>query len=151
MKLCDNYVMKNLANETILVHQDEKNVDFSKIINLNEIAVFIINKIQEGLNTLEICKAITKEYDIDEKTAKEEGIIFKLLTNPVKIEGEDGWVKSMECVEMELGEPDASGRRRPIAKEGSNFTIETGTVIVAIGQSPNPLIRHTTPGLDCQS
>ena len=83
--------------------------------------------------------------------AKEEGIIFKLLTNPVKIEGEDGWVKSMECVEMELGEPDASGRRRPIAKEGSNFTIETGTVIVAIGQSPNPLIRHTTPGLDCQS
>ena len=83
--------------------------------------------------------------------AKEEGIIFKLLTNPVKIEGEDGWVKSMECVEMELGEPDASGRRRPIAKEGSNFTIETGTVIVAIGQSPHPLIRHTTPGLDCQS
>ncbi len=83
--------------------------------------------------------------------AKEEGIIFKLLTNPVKINGEDGWVKSMECIEMELGEPDASGRRRPIAKEGSNFTIETGTVIVAIGQSPNPLIRHTTPGLDCQS
>ena len=83
--------------------------------------------------------------------AKEEGIIFKLLTNPVEIEGEDGWVKSMECVEMELGEPDASGRRRPIAKEGSNFTIETGTVIVAIGQSPNPLIRHTTPGLYCQS
>lgn len=83
--------------------------------------------------------------------AKEEGIIFKLLTNPVKIEGEDGWVKSMECVEMELGEPDASGRRRPIVKEGSNFTIETGTVIVAIGQSPNPLIRQTTPGLECQS
>ena len=81
MKLCDNYVMKNLANETILVHQDEKNVDFSKIINLNEIAVFIINKIQEGLNTLEICKAITKEYDIDEKTAKEdtENFIKKLL------------------------------------------------------------------------
>ena len=82
--------------------------------------------------------------------AKEEGIIFKLLTNPVKIEGEDGWVKSMECVEMELGEPDASGRRRPIVKEGSNFTIETGTVIVSIGQSPNPLIRQTTPGLDTQ-
>lgn len=81
MKLCDNYVMKNLANETILVHQDEKNVDFSKIINLNEIAVFIINKIQEGLNTLEICKAITKEYDIDEKTAEEdtENFIKKLL------------------------------------------------------------------------
>ena len=80
--------------------------------------------------------------------AKEEGIIFKLLTNPVKINGEDGWVKSMECVEMELGEPDESGRRRPIAKEGSNFIIETGTVIVSIGQSPNPLISHTTPGLD---
>ena len=82
--------------------------------------------------------------------AKEEGIIFKLLTNPVKIEGEDGWVKSMECVEMELGEPDESGRRRPVVIEGSNFVIETGTVIVAIGQSPNPLIRQTTPGLDTQ-
>lgn len=83
--------------------------------------------------------------------AKEEGVIFKLLTNPVAIHGEDGWVKSMECVEMELGEPDASGRRRPIAKEGSNFSIETGTVIVSIGQSPNPLIRQTTPGLETQS
>lgn len=82
--------------------------------------------------------------------AKEEGIIFKLLTNPVKIEGENGWVKSMECVEMELGEPDESGRRRPVVKEGSNFVIETGTVIVSIGQSPNPLIRQTTPGLDTQ-
>lgn len=82
--------------------------------------------------------------------AKEEGIIFKLLTNPVEIHGEDGWVKSMECVEMELGEPDESGRRRPVVKEGSNFTIETGTVIVSIGQSPNPLIRQTTPGLETQ-
>ena len=82
--------------------------------------------------------------------AKEEGIIFKLLTNPVKIEGKDGWVKSMECVEMELGEPDESGRRRPVVKEGSNFIIETGTVIVSIGQSPNPLIRQTTPGLETQ-
>ena len=82
--------------------------------------------------------------------AKEEGIIFKLLTNPVEIHGEDGWVKSMECVEMELGEPDDSGRRRPVVKEGSNFIIETGTVIVSIGQSPNPLIRQTTPGLDTQ-
>lgn len=80
--------------------------------------------------------------------AKEEGIIFKLLTNPVEIHGQDGWVKSMECVEMELGEPDASGRRRPVVKEGSNFTINTDTVIVSIGQSPNPLIRQTTPGLD---
>lgn len=80
--------------------------------------------------------------------AKEEDIIFKLLTNPTRINGEDGWVKSMDCVEMELGEPDESGRRRPIVKEGSDFTIETGTVIVSIGQSPNPLIRQTTPGLD---
>ena len=82
--------------------------------------------------------------------AKEEGIIFKLLTNPVEIHGEDGWVKSMECVEMELGEPDESGRRRPVVNEGSNFVIETGTVIVSIGQSPNPLIRQTTPGLETQ-
>lgn len=82
--------------------------------------------------------------------AKEEGIIFKLLTNPVEIHGEDGWVKSMECVEMELGEPDESGRRRPVVKEGSNFVIEAGTVIVSIGQSPNPLIRQTTPGLETQ-
>lgn len=82
--------------------------------------------------------------------AKEEGVIFKLLTNPVAIHGENGWVKAMECVEMELGEPDASGRRRPVVKEGSNFTIETGTVIIAIGQSPNPLIRQTTPGLETQ-
>ena len=82
--------------------------------------------------------------------AKEEGIIFKLLTNPVKIEGEDGWVKSMECVEMELGEPDASGRRSPRPIEGSNYDLDVDTVIIAIGQSPNPLIRHTTPGLDTQ-
>lgn len=83
--------------------------------------------------------------------AKEEGVIFKLLHNPVKINGEDGWVKSMECVQMELGEPDASGRRRPIEVKDSNFEIEVGTVIIAIGQSPNPLIRQTTPGLETQS
>ena len=82
--------------------------------------------------------------------AKEEGIIFDLLTNPVAVHGDNGSVKSLECVEMELGEPDASGRRRPIAKEGTNFTIDCGTVVIAIGQSPNPLIRQTTPGLDCQ-
>ena len=82
--------------------------------------------------------------------AKEEGIIFKLLTNPVAVHGDNGSVKSLECVEMELGEPDASGRRRPIAKEGTNFTIDCGTVVIAIGQYPNPLIRQTTPGLDCQ-
>lgn len=82
--------------------------------------------------------------------AKEEGIIFKLLTNPVAVHGDNGSVKALECVEMELGEPDASGRRRPVVKEGTNFTIDCGTVVIAIGQSPNPLIRQTTPGLDCQ-
>ena len=80
--------------------------------------------------------------------AKEEGIIFKVLNNPVRINGdENGYVTSMECIEMELGEPDASGRRRPIAKEGSEFTLDVDTVIVAIGNSPNPLIKNTTPGL----
>jgi glutamate synthase (NADPH/NADH) small chain len=83
--------------------------------------------------------------------AKEEGIIFKLLTNPVRITGtDDGWVKAMECVEMELGEPDASGRRRPVVKQGSEHLLEVGTVIIAIGQSPNPLIKSTTPGLETQ-
>jgi len=81
--------------------------------------------------------------------AKEEGIIFKVLTNPVRILGDDkGWVKGIECVKMELGEPDASGRRRPIAKEGSEHVIDVDTVIIAIGTSPNPLIRSTTPDLD---
>lgn len=80
--------------------------------------------------------------------AKEEGIIFRLLTNPTKILGDDkGWVKGMECVEMELGEPDASGRRRPIAKSGSEHVVDVDTVIIAIGTSPNPLIRSTTPDL----
>jgi len=81
--------------------------------------------------------------------AKEEGIIFKLLTNPVRIIGtEDGWVKGMECIEMELGEPDSSGRRRPIPKKGSEHIMDVQTVIVAIGQTPNPLIKSTTPGLN---
>jgi glutamate synthase (NADPH/NADH) small chain len=81
--------------------------------------------------------------------AKEEGIIFKILTNPTKIIGtDDGWVKGMECVEMELGEPDSSGRRRPIVKKGSEHIIDVNTVIIAIGQSPNPLIKSTTKGLD---
>jgi glutamate synthase (NADPH/NADH) small chain len=83
--------------------------------------------------------------------AKEEGIILKLLTNPTSILGtEDGWVKGMECVEMELGEPDASGRRRPVVKQGSEHVLDVETVIIAIGQSPNPLITSTTPGLDTQ-
>ena len=80
--------------------------------------------------------------------AMEEGVIFRNLNNPVKINGdENGRVKSMECVEMELGEPDDSGRRRPVVKEGSNFELEVDTVIMAIGTSPNPLIRSTTEGL----
>jgi len=68
----------------------------------------------------------------------------------VKVVGENGWVIGMECVEMELGEPDASGRRRPVVKEGSNFNFPVETVIVAIGGTPNPLIRQTTPGLEVQ-
>ena len=80
--------------------------------------------------------------------AKEEGIIFDLLTNPVEIIEEDGWVKGIKCVRMELGEPDASGRRRPIVVEGSEFVIEVDTVIMSLGTSPNPLISSTTEGLE---
>lgn len=81
--------------------------------------------------------------------AKEEEIIFKLLNNPVAIHGdEQGKVKQIECVEMELGEPDASGRRRPIEKKGSNFLLDVDCVVIAIGNSPNPLIRSTTEGLE---
>ena len=81
--------------------------------------------------------------------AKDEGIIFKNLVNPVKIIGNDeGFVCGIECVEMELGEPDESGRRRPIEKSGSNFVIEVDAVVMAIGTSPNPLIKSTTKGLD---
>ena len=81
--------------------------------------------------------------------AEEEGIIFKLLTNPVQILGdENGCVKGMECVEMELGEPDESGRRRPVEKANSNFVLDVDTKIMSIGTSPNPLIRSTTPGLE---
>lgn len=83
--------------------------------------------------------------------AKEEGIIFKTLTNPTKIIGEGGCVSGIECVEMTLGEADASGRRRPVVKEGSAHTIDVETVIMAIGQSPNPLIKNTTEGLDVES
>ena len=90
--------------------------------------------------------------------AEEEGIIFKTLTNPVEVIGynnpddprdpRNGEVIGMKCVEMELGEPDASGRRRPIVKEGSEFVLDIDTMIMALGTSPNPLIRSTTPGLD---
>ena len=81
--------------------------------------------------------------------AEEEGIIFDLLCNPVRVIGDDqGWCKQIECIRMELGEPDESGRRRPVPIEGSNFTIDIDCMIMAIGTSPNPLIRHTTKGLE---
>lgn len=81
--------------------------------------------------------------------AMEEGIIFDLLRNPVAVIGdENGQVKAVECIEMELGEPDASGRRRPVAKPDSNFLIDADCMIMAIGTSPNPLIRQTTEGLE---
>ncbi len=81
--------------------------------------------------------------------AKEEGIIFDLLTNPKEIlVDENGWVKGMVCVKMELGEPDASGRRRPVEVEGSEFAMDLDTVIMSLGTSPNPLISSTTEGLE---
>ncbi len=81
--------------------------------------------------------------------AEEEGVQFNWLTAPVKIIGDDdGWVKAMECIRMELGEPDSSGRRRPIPVEGSEFMFEVDTVIYAIGTSANPIISQTTPGLE---
>lgn len=81
--------------------------------------------------------------------AKEEGIIFDLLTNPVEIiADEKGWVKGMKCIKMELGEPDASGRRRPVEVKGSEYIMDVDTVIMSLGTSPNPLISSTTPGLE---
>jgi len=83
------------------------------------------------------------------KHAKEEGIIFKLLTNPTKILGDSkGWVVSMECIKMELGSPDESGRRRPIPIPGSEFILDVDTVIPALGQGPNPLLLQATQGLE---
>lgn len=81
--------------------------------------------------------------------AMEEGVIFDLLTNPVEILGDDHkFVNGIKCIRMELGEPDASGRRRPVEKEGSEFVMEADCVIMSIGTSPNPLIRNTTKGLE---
>lgn len=81
--------------------------------------------------------------------AKEEGIIFDLLTNPTEIlADEKGWVTGMKCIRMELGEPDASGRRRPVEIPDSEFTMELDTVIMSLGTSPNPLISSTTEGLE---
>lgn len=83
------------------------------------------------------------------ENAEEEGIIFKFLVNPKRFIGNDeGWIEAVECYEMELGEPDASGRRRPIIKEGSEFIIESDVAVVALGTTPNPLIPSTTIGLE---
>ncbi len=84
--------------------------------------------------------------------AKEEGIVFKLLNNPVRILGDDQFnVTGMECIQMTLGEPDESGRRRPVEKPGSEFIVDVDCVIMAIGTSPNPLIKSTTDGLATES
>lgn len=81
--------------------------------------------------------------------AKEEGVIFDILTNPTEIlVDENGWVKGMKCVQMELGEPDESGRRKPVVKEGSEYVMDVDTVIMSLGTSPNPLISSTTKGLE---
>jgi glutamate synthase (NADPH/NADH) small chain len=82
------------------------------------------------------------------ENAKEEGVVFKFLTQPVRIIGDEaGFVKGLECLQMELGEPDTSGRRRPVAIKDSNFVLDVDTIILAIGQNPNPLLRRLTPGL----
>ncbi len=81
--------------------------------------------------------------------AKEEGVVFDILTNPTEIlVDENGWVKGMKCVQMELGEPDESGRRKPVVKEGSEYVMDVDTVIMSLGTSPNPLISSTTKGLE---
>ena len=79
--------------------------------------------------------------------AQEEGIRFELLTNPVKVIGEDGWVKALECIRMELGEPDESGRRRPIPMKGTEFQMPVDIVVVAIGTGANPLVPTSTKDL----
>ena len=87
-----------------------------------------------------------REEEIE--NAEEEGVKFRLLTAPVRFIGdENGFVKAMECIRMELGEPDESGRRRPVPIEGSEFIMEVDTVVVAIGQSPNPVVRQSEPDL----
>ncbi len=81
--------------------------------------------------------------------AKEEGVEFRMLTNPTRVIGDEkGWVTGLSCVEMELGEPDESGRRSPVVKQGSDFTVECDVVIMALGTSPNPLLKSTTKGLE---
>jgi glutamate synthase (NADPH/NADH) small chain len=84
--------------------------------------------------------------------AEHEGVRFALLTNPTRVLGDErGWVKGMECVRMELGEPDASGRRRPVTVKGSEFVMEVDTVVMALGTSPNPIVAQTTSGLKTHS
>jgi glutamate synthase (NADPH/NADH) small chain len=83
------------------------------------------------------------------ENTEEEGVIFEFLTNPKRFIGnERGWVKAMECMRMRLGKPDASGRRRPVPIEGSEFVMDVDTVIIAIGRTPNPIIQQTTEGLE---
>jgi glutamate synthase (NADPH/NADH) small chain len=85
----------------------------------------------------------------EKEHAKEEGVDFRLLTAPARIIGDErGWVKAIECIKMELGAPDQSGRRSPVPIEGSNYILDVDTVVMAIGQGPNPLVQETTPGLD---
>jgi glutamate synthase (NADPH/NADH) small chain len=86
------------------------------------------------------------------ENAEEEGVKFHFLTNPVEVIGDEkGWVKGLKCVKMELGEPDQSGRRRPVPIAGSEFVMDCDIVIMALGTSPNPIISQTTPGLNAHS
>jgi glutamate synthase (NADPH/NADH) small chain len=83
------------------------------------------------------------------ENAEEEGLICKFLANPTKFTGDEkGWVKAMECICMELGSPDESGRRRPVPLKGSEFVMDVDTVVIAIGRTPNPIIQRTTEGLE---
>jgi len=83
------------------------------------------------------------------ENAEEEGIVFSLLTNPTRFFGDEkGWIRQMECIKMQLGEPDESGRRRPIPINGSEFLMDVDTVIIAVGRTPNPIIQRTTQGLE---
>ncbi len=124
---------------------------FMGIHGENANGVFSAN---EFLTRVNLMKAFKEEYETPVRAgkkvaAKEEGIIFDVLTNPTEIlTDENGWVKGMKCVKMELGEPDASGRRKPVVKENSEFVMDVDTVIMSLGTSPNPLISSTTKGLE---
>ena len=108
-----------------------------------------ISFLQEELDSGKKIYLLTDHKPVGIVSVDGEGIIFKLLCNPVEVLGDaNGDVCGMRCVEMELGEPDASGRRRPVVKDGSEFVLEIDTMIMSIGTSPNPLIRNTTPGLE---